>query len=113
MTAYAMGSIFDIISFISFKAVECTSEPKYEKAEVYADTFWDPDSDEAIFQAVAQHTCPEGYVFQIYQNPLNESVNFGLIEDETDVLNVTCSPTGQWAPVEVPPCIRKWFIADF
>ena len=52
--------------------------------------------------------CPEGYVFEIYQmENYNASINFGLIEDETGEINITCGPHGLWEPMEVPPCIRK------
>ena len=37
------------------------------------------------------------------------SVNFGLIENETSVLEVTCAPWGNWDPPVLPRCIRKNF----
>ena len=60
------------------------------------------------YQDVAQYSCPEGYVFEIYQDFPNMSVNFGLIEDEQSVINLTCASYGDWLPIEVPPCIRKF-----
>ena len=92
-----------------FLAVRCSSQPTWKLGtSIYSNTVWDPDIDEPIFQAVAQYTCPEGYVFEIYQHPIPDpDINFGLIVDETDVLNVTCAPYGLWEPLEVPPCIRK------
>ena len=92
-----------------FLAVRCSSQPTWKLGtSIYSNTEWDPDIDEPIFQAVAQYTCPEGYVFEIYQHPIPDpDINFGLIVDETDVLNVTCAPYGLWEPLEVPPCIRK------
>ena len=92
-----------------FLAVRCSSQPTWKLGtSIYSNTVWDPDVDEPIFQAVAQYSCPEGYVFEIYQHPIPDpDINFGLIVDETDVLNVTCAPYGLWEPLEVPPCIRK------
>lgn len=90
--------------------MRCPNAPKYQSGtKVYGLTDWDPTVDEAIYQAVAQYTCPEGYVFQIYQDdpdPVN-ATNFGLIEDETSELNVTCAAFADWSPSPVPPCIRK------
>ena len=93
-----------------FKAVRCPTQPSWKHGTtVYSDTFWDSDVDEPIYQAVAQYTCPEGFVFEIYQHPVpNASINFGLIVDETDILNITCAPYGLWDPQEVPPCIRTF-----
>lgn len=76
---------------------------------MYGETYWDPDVDEPIYQAVAQYTCPEGFVFEIYQHDPDPEINFGLIEDETPELNVTCAPYGMWNPDPVPPCIRNYF----
>ena len=98
---------------VIFLAVRCSSQPTWKLGtSIYSNTEWDPDIDEPIFQAVAQYTCPEGYVFEIYQHPIPDpDINFGLIVDETDVLNVTCAPYGLWEPLEVPPCIRKFPIS--
>ena len=93
--------------------MRCSSQPTWKLGtSIYSNTEWDPDIDEPIFQAVAQYTCPEGYVFEIYQHPIPDpDINFGLIVEETDVLNVTCAPYGLWEPLEVPPCIRKFPIS--
>ena len=94
--------------FIFVEAVKCPSAPKYQDGtKVYGLTDWDPTIDEAIYEAVAQYTCPEGYVFQIYQDDPDPEINFGLIEDETAELNVTCAAFADWTPSPVPPCIRK------
>ena len=89
--------------------MRCPEAPIFKYGtEVFASTEWDPQSDEPIYQAIAQYTCPEGHVFEIYQEPVPDpDINFGLIEDETSVLNVTCAAHAQWDPNPVPPCIRK------
>ena len=94
--------------FISL-AVRCSDKPEWQfGTTVYAETYWDPDVDEPLFQEIAHYMCPEGYVFEIYQmENYNASINFGLIEDETGEINITCGPHGLWEPMEVPPCIRK------
>jgi hypothetical protein len=69
---------------------------------------WDIQVDQPVYMAIAQYSCPEGYVFEIYQHDPDPNVNFGLIEDEQSKVNLTCASYGNWSPVKVPLCIRKY-----
>lgn len=95
------------ISYILFTAVRCTEPPKFNYDDIRGDRIWEEGTDEPIFEAIATYTCPEGYVFEIYQDSPNFTVNFGLIEEETAVINLTCAAYGEWEPAEIPTCIRK------
>ena len=88
-------------------AVRCTEPPKFNYDDIRGDRIWEEGTDEPIFEAIATYTCPEGYVFEIYQDTPNFTLNFGLIEDETAVINLTCAAYGEWEPAEIPTCIRK------
>ena len=39
----------------------------------------------------------------------NISINYGLIQPETDKLVASCAAWGDWSPKEIPRCIRKLF----
>ena len=108
-------SIFKIVQRIQsnthfswIKAVECPPAPYFQKNTPEGESTWDFLSDEPpLFSEVATYTCPEGHVFEIYQDYPNFTINFGLIEPETDTVNLTCEAFADWSPSEVPRCIRK------
>ena len=87
--------------------MQCPPVPTFQPNTVGGESTWDPEIDQPIYEAVNQYTCPDGHVFEIYQDFPNASINFGLIEDETGVVNLTCAAFGDWEPSKVPPCIRK------
>ena len=58
------------------------------------------------YQDVIQYSCPEGYVFEIYQDFPNFTINWGLVEDEQSEINLTCASYGDWLPLSVPRCIK-------
>ena len=60
-----------------------------------------------MYLDIVEYSCPEGYVFEIYQEYPNMSINYGLVEDEQPVLNLTCASYGDWLPLTVPQCIRN------
>ena len=93
--------------YFMITAVRCTEPPKFNYDDIRGDRIWEEGTDEPIFEAIATYTCPEGYVFEIYQDTPNFTLNFGLIEDETAVINLTCAAYGEWEPAEIPTCIRK------
>ncbi len=53
------------------------------------------------------------FVFQIYQDFPNLTINNGLIVDETSTLTAVCALWGNWDPPQLPLCIRKIFIIHF
>ena len=94
---------------VTYSAVECPPAPYFQPDTPEGETTWDPDVDQPLYAEIATYTCPEGFVFEIYQDFPNISINFGLIEDETDTVNLTCAAFADWSPSEVPPCIRMYF----
>ena len=48
------------------------------------------------------------YVFQIYQEHPDPTVNFGLIVNEASILTGECAAWGDWNPPQLPICIRKY-----
>ena len=79
------------LTFIFFckKAVECPPAPYFQEDTPEGETTWDPENDVPLYSEVATYFCPEGYVFEIYEDPLNvnqtalainpEYENYGLI----------------------------------
>ena len=89
--------------------MECPPAPYFQPDTPEGETTWDPDVDQPLYSEIATYTCPEGFVFEIYQDFPNITINFGLIEEETDTVNLTCEAFADWSPNEVPPCIRMYF----
>ena len=54
-----------------------------------------------------EYNCPDGYVFEIYSNPFEPTINWGLITPETDFIINICERWGEWTYPEVPKCIPK------
>jgi hypothetical protein len=99
-------------SFCHCEAIECPPVPYFEEGPI-GERIWDKKVDKPIYEAIAQYSCPEGHVFEIYQESINISINFGLIEDEQSEVNLTCASYGLWLPAEVPLCKRKYYCEYF
>lgn len=54
---------------------------------------------------VAQFSCPEGHVFEVYDQLPDENGSYPITPDVTTV-NLTCADYGDWLPLQVPFCIK-------
>ena len=86
--------------------IECPDPPNFLPETVAGEIVYDMVGSPPSYQDIAQYSCPEGYVFEIYQEYPDPDINFGLIEDEQSVINLTCASYGDWLPVTVPRCIK-------
>lgn len=86
-----------------FPAVKCPPPPFSLEGEFNNDLVHDPPR----HLDVAQFSCPEGYVFEVYDPIPDENETYSLVEDLSSTINLTCSEYGDWLPLEVPLCIRN------
>ena len=87
--------------------MKCPPPPQFEPGSVVGTWDLKGEPKESAYKDEVQYSCPEGYVFQIYQDNPNPCINHGLILPETDIVKLKCAAWGDWNPPKVPLCIPK------
>ncbi len=97
---------FHITETFGILAVKCPEAPYVKETETNGPSNLDLVSDPPSYLDVAQYTCNEGYVFEVYDPLPDENGTYYLMED-VSTINLTCADNANWMPEEVPKCIRK------
>ena len=80
--------------------------PPWFRGEIEGDFNYKKDMAREYEEKI-EYTCPEGYVFQVYQDKPDPNKNHGLRVPESNKLTLECAAWGDWNPKQVPLCIRK------
>ena len=98
---------FNFWFYSCFTAIECPPAPTFEEDSVTGEENFDYVDDKPLYNNFAQYTCPEGHTFEIFASKPNSNGTHDLLED-IKTINLTCSDYGDWMPLKVPKCIRKF-----
>lgn len=88
--------------------MKCPEPPTFQDDSPAGEFNIDYIHDPPQYLDVAQFSCPEGFVFEVYDSVPDENGTYALIEDLSSI-NLTCSDYADWMPLEVPICIRKFY----
>ena len=88
--------------------MECPVPPQFQLNTVMGTSNEDLVNDPPRYLDVAQYECPEGHVFEVYDEIPDENGTYNFIED-VQVVNLTCADYADWLPMLVPECIRMFF----